>query len=155
MASGSRVELSVGEWPEYYRPGITKEQTKRASDLLQKNHDQNHIFFHPEGLHNHIAHHLLAVWALNASEDSIQKSFDTNQSYQKPLPPADDSILKELHDPKGFLRNLNPRQNYHTFLTFFRQEIEKTSWQDVLLKYVFAGDERADAILTRMYGGFL
>ena len=93
MASGSRIELS-NDVGEYYRPEITKEQTKKASELLQKNHDQNHIFFHPEGLHNHIAHHLLAVWALNASSDAIQKSFDVNQSYQKALPAVDEGCVE-------------------------------------------------------------
>lgn len=155
MASGSKIQLStdVGEWPEHYRPGIAQDQTTKTSELLQKNHDQYNIFFHPEGLHNHIVHHLLAVWALNGSPDAIQKNFDTNASYQKSQPPIDEKMLEELHDPAGFIKNLNPRQNYHTFLQFFRHEIDQSSWQDVLQKYVFAGDERADAMLVRMYAG--
>lgn len=155
MASGSKIDLStdVGEWPEYYRQGITREQTTKTSELLQKNHDQYNIFFHPDGLHNHIVHHLLAVWALNAPLQAIQKSFDVNASYQKSQPPVDEKILKELHDPAGFIRNLNPRQNYHTFLRFFQDEIDKSSWQEVLQKYMFAGDERADEILVRMFAG--
>ena len=53
------------------------------------------------------------------------------------------------------MKNLGPRKNYHTYLRFFREEIDGSSWQDVLQKYVFAGDERADAVLVRMYAGFL
>jgi hypothetical protein len=155
MATASKVELStdVGDWPQYYRSGITQEQSKKASEVLQQNHDKYHIFFHPDGLHNHIAHHILAIWALNASKDSIEKSFTKNATSQRPQPDINETIMKELQEPAGFLKNLNPRDNYHTFLQFFRNEIDEHGWEDVLQKYVFAGDERADAMLVRMYAG--
>lgn len=86
MATANKVQLStdVGDWPEYYRSGITEEQAKKASELLQENHDRHHIFFHPDGLHNHIAHHILAVWALNASTESLQKGYEKNKASQRP-----------------------------------------------------------------------
>ncbi len=157
MATASRVKLSadVGDWPQYYRKGITKEQAEKASDVLQKNHDRYHIFYNADGLHNHVAHHILAIWALNASTDSIQANYVRNERFQRPMPSANDTMLKELQQPTGFLKNLNTGENYQTFLKFFQDEMERSSWQEVLQKYVFAGDERADAMLVRMFAGFL
>ena len=180
MASATKVHLStdVGDWPEYYRThtglwslpkvytltlsfrpylgsGITQEQSKKASEVLQENHDQYHMFFHPDGLHNHIAHHILAIWALNASTDSLSKNFEKNKKSQRPQPPVDNELLEKLSDSKEFINNLGPRDNYHTFLQFFQREIENSNWKDVLQKYLFAGDERAETMLVRMYGGFL
>lgn len=155
MASASKVQLSadVGEWPEYYRSGITKEQAQKASELLQENHDRHHIFFHPDGLHNHIAHHILAVWALNASVDSLQTGYSKNQKSQRPQPPVNNELLAKLHDPQEFMKNLAVRDNYHTWLRFFCNEIEAHGWEDVLQKYLFAEDERANTMLVRMYAG--
>ena len=157
MATGSKVELStdVGDWPEYYRKGITAEQTKKASEVLQENHEKYHIFFNSEGFHNHTAHHVLAIWALNATTESIQKSYESHKTYQRPQEPVDEAALKTLHDPAKFIEYLGPENHYHTFMQFFRDEIEKSSVQDVLQKYLFAGDERADAMFVQMFSGFL
>ncbi len=157
MASATKVQLStdVGDWPEYYRPGISEEQTKAASEILQENHDNHHIFFHSDGLHNHIAHHQLAIWALNASSEVIQRAYEKKKGSQRPQPPVNQDILKELESPSTFMKHLGPRDNYHTFLEFFKNEIESQGWQDVLQKYMFAGDERANDMLVRMYAGFL
>lgn len=39
MATPSKVHLDVSESPEYHRPGITQESAKKASELLQENHE--------------------------------------------------------------------------------------------------------------------
>lgn len=159
MATASKVQLSadVGDWPVFYRPGITKEQATKASTLLQENHEQHHIFFNPMGLHNHIVHHILAIWALNASPEALQKGYDRNQSYQRPQGPVQEEILKELEDPAKFVEYLGTggetKERYHTFLKFFVDKIEESGWQKVLQKYLFAGDEQAEALLVRMYAG--
>ena len=151
MATANRIQLSTDIKPEYYREGTTKEQSERVSTLLTKNHDRHDIFFKPGGLHNHIAHHLLTLHALNASTVQIQKNYDINEEYQRAQPDIKEDVLKELSDPAVFLKNLTPRENYHTFLQFFRDEIEKFGWQDVLQNYVFAGDERAEAMFVRLF----
>ena len=105
MATASKVQLStdVGDWPEYYRGSISQEQAKKASELLQENHDNHHIFFNPMGLHNHVAHHLLAIWALNASPDVLQKAYDKNKLYQRPKPSAKNEIINDLSDKDNFI----------------------------------------------------
>lgn len=52
MASASRIELSLEACGEFHVPGITKESAAKASELLQENHEQHHIFFNAEGFHS-------------------------------------------------------------------------------------------------------
>ena len=68
---------------------------------------------------------------------------------------VNESVLKELHDPDKFIKYLGPEKYYPTFLQFFEDEIDRTGWEDVLQKYMFAGDERAEKLLVQMYAGFL
>lgn len=155
MATANTVQLQLGQWPEYYRPGISNESTKKVSDLLQENHEKYHIFFNNEGFHNHIAHQLLTMWALKASPDQLQREYTSNSSYQRPMMAPHTSIITDLHDPKKFIQNLGPEDHYNDYLQFFHAEIEKKGWQQVLQQYLFAGDERAETMLVRMYAGFL
>lgn len=60
-----------------------------------------------------------------------------------------------MHDLVNFKKFLGDEKYYHDFLAFFQEEMETTSWQAVLQKYVFGGDERADDMLLRMFAGFL
>ena len=106
-------------------------------------------------LQNHIAHHLLTLFALKASPDEIQKGYDVNVSYQRPPEPLKDSIVDDMHKPERFKIYLGKENYYHDFLVFFQNEIEAKSWQNVLNEYLFANDERANDMLVRLYAGFL
>lgn len=157
MATASHIELSTkqGDLPQYHRPGLTQNQAKKTSEVLQENHEKHHIFFNSEGFHNHIVHHALAQFALSASPDSIQKGYNGNKSYQRRRDGIDKEALKTLKDPEKFKAYLGPESHYATFLQFFKDEIEGSGWEEVLQKYLFAGDERADDMLVRMFAGFL
>ncbi|KAK4499969.1 hypothetical protein PRZ48_008155 [Zasmidium cellare] len=155
MATASRIQLRSDQKPEYYRQGITSESTRTASELLQVNHERHHIFFNTSGFHNHIVHQLLSMWALGASPEQLQREYDNNASYQRPLKAPEASILHDLEDPKKFTQYLGQQVRYGDWLQYFRNEIDKTNWQDVLQKYVFAGDERAEQMLLRMFAGLL
>lgn len=122
---------------------------------LQQNHDDYHVFFDKLGRHNHIVHHILAIWALNASSKELQDGYNRNKSYQRAQPAIDQDKLKDMADTDKFMAALGNKDNYHTFLQFFKSEIEKSSVEGVLQKYLFAGDERADRMLVCMYAGFL
>lgn len=155
MASGSRVHLEASQRPQYYVKGLKEESARTTSELLQVNHEKHHIFFNKSGFHNHIAHHLLTLFALGATPKEIQQGYDTNVDYQRPPEPLKESIVNDMHDPKRFNTYLGKEQYYHDFLVFFQKEIEAKGWQDVLKEYVFAQDERADDLLARQYAGFL
>ena len=97
----------------------------------------------------------MTLFALNASPNEIQKGYDINATYQRSPGPLKQSVVDDMHKPERFKTYLGNEKYYHDFLVFFQREIESKGWQDVLTEYVFAGDERADDLLARMYGGFL
>lgn len=158
MATARKIHLTPesAEWQEYRRSGITEQQSRKATTLLQENHDHHHIFFKPEDrLHNHIVHHMLAIWALNATPEQLQKNYDKNKPSQHAQPDLDSEMLEKLHDPATFISYLGVANHYYTFLRFFQNEIEKSSSEEVLQKYVFSGDERAEEMFARQFAGFL
>lgn len=63
--------------------------------------------------------------------------------------------MSRMKDPTHFQKFLGDERYYNDYLRFFQQEMETKGWQNVLNEYVFAGDERADGMLVRMFAGFL
>ncbi|KAM3414892.1 hypothetical protein BST61_g10035 [Cercospora zeina] len=155
MATANTVQLQSASQPQFSLEGIQQASTKKASELLQENHEKHHIFFNTDGFHNHIAHQLLTIWSLKASPEDIQGRYNTNKSYQRPSKKPQTTIVQELRDPKKFISYLGPQKYYNDFLEFFQEEFDKKGWQDVLQEYIFAGDERAETMMVRMYAGFL
>ncbi|KAF2090701.1 hypothetical protein K490DRAFT_62024 [Saccharata proteae CBS 121410] len=154
MATARTVKLSPSDPPEvYYRLG--EDSAARASVLLQENHDKHHIFFNSAGFHNHIAHHLPTLWAIGATPIDIQKQYDANKHYQRPPMPVKESDVKNMHDPSKWKSYLGQEKYYNDFLVYFQDEIDQKGWQNVLNEYVFAGDERADDMLVRLFASFL
>jgi hypothetical protein len=76
-------------------------------------------------------------------------------SYQRPPVPLTQSIVTDIHNPKKYKTYLGCEKHYHNFLVFFKEEINQNGWQEVLNEYIFKGDERADDMLVRMFGGIL
>jgi hypothetical protein len=62
MATPSKVQLDVTLHPSFYLPDVNEESAKKASELLQRNHEDHHIFFNSEGFHVRIFYlHLVNV----------------------------------------------------------------------------------------------
>lgn len=61
--------------------------------------------------------------------------------------------MEDMSNPEHFQKYLGMEQYYQDFLNFWQSEMEKKGWENVLNEYLFAGDERADNLLTRMYAG--
>lgn len=156
MTTSSKVNLSPSQHPVFYVPGISSDTADTANALLQENHDKHHIFFNYAGFHNHIAHHLLSLFALNATPDELKQGWDDNVSYQRPPVPLKSSVVEDMKsDPVRFKKYLGSERYYHDFLVFFKEEIDDKGWQAVLNEYVFKGDDQADDMLVRMFGGIL
>ncbi|EXJ93831.1 hypothetical protein A1O1_02224 [Capronia coronata CBS 617.96] len=155
MATAVHVELNPATAGVYHVPDITTESSKIGSQLLQENHDKYHMYFNRGGFHNHIAHHLLTIYALGATPDELQYAFDTNKTYQKPQFPVNKGNVQAMSNPDRFKQFLGKEQYFHDFEIFFRQEIEHKGWETVLNEHVFARTEHADRMLTRMFAGFL
>jgi len=156
MATASKVLLSTHEQPAFFIPGFNApEKAKAASELLQENHDRFHMFFNSDGFHNHIAHHLLTTYALDASTKDLQHHFKSNESYQRALDSYDQATVTKMQDPATFIKLLGDEKHYKNFLQFFRNEIDSSGWQAVVNKFVFSKDEVATKMLPLTFAGFL
>ncbi|MCJ1417686.1 hypothetical protein MMC32_004030 [Xylographa parallela] len=155
MATSSKIVLTPALTGEYSFGKLTEASAKKASELLQENHDNHHIFFNKSGFHNHIAHHLLTIYALGASPEIIQDQYDRNASYQRAPLPVDDKVVEDLHDSSKFSKYLQNERYYHDYLVFFQEEIDAKGYEEVINEYVLKSDERAHDMLVRMYSGFL
>ena len=52
MANATRIQLDAKARTVFSVPNITAEAAKKASEILQENHDKNDIFFTDQGLHS-------------------------------------------------------------------------------------------------------
>lgn len=153
MATASQIHLTPDAAGVYHVPSIQPASYKAGSQLLQENHDRFHIFFNLEGFHNHIAHHLLTIFALGATPGELQQAFDHNANYMRLQFPINQREVEDMSDPVKFREYLGNEKYFHDFEAFFQSEIEKKGWEAVLNEYLFARDERADDLLTRMFAG--
>ena len=62
-------------------------------------------------------------------------------------------MVADLQDQATFNKYLKNERYYHDYLVFFQKEIDKKGYENVINEYVLQGDERADDMLVRMYGG--
>jgi hypothetical protein len=106
-------------------------------------------------LQNHIAHHLLTLFALKATPEEIRRGYNENKSYQRPPVDLENEIVDDMHNPERFKTYLGKEQYYHDFLQYFQEEINQKGWETVLNDELFKGDDRADDLLARLFGGFL
>ncbi|KIX09703.1 uncharacterized protein Z518_00784 [Rhinocladiella mackenziei CBS 650.93] len=156
MATAAHIELNPTITAGVYHvPDITAESSKIGSQLLQENHDKFHIYFNQSGFHNHIAHHLLTIYALGATPDEIRRAFDNNKTIQRPQFPVEKRNVQDMADRDQFKRFLGKEQYFHDYEAFFRNEIDTKGWEAVLNEHVFARDEHADRMRARMLAGFL
>ncbi|KAI9778526.1 MAG: hypothetical protein M1839_008057 [Geoglossum umbratile] len=153
MATATKIHLTPSEAGMFHVPGITAESAAKASEVLQKNHEENHIFFNDEQFHNHIVHHILTIYALGASPEAIQTHYDDNKTYQRRPDPVHQNVVDELGNYENRKKYLGKEQYSSDFQVFFQREIERLGWEETLLEYAFKGDEGADDILVRLFMG--
>lgn len=104
---------------------------------------------------DHVAHHILTLYALGASPEQIQMHYDKNKKLQRNIQPLDNAILENLRDRKKFPDYLGNQRYYHDFLEYFRVGIDNKGYEEVINEYCLKGDERADDMLVRLHAGFL
>ncbi|PWY79642.1 hypA-like protein [Aspergillus heteromorphus CBS 117.55] len=154
MATAKKVRLSVAD-SGVFSHGIREDTARTASDLLQEDMEKHHVFFNDSGFHNHIPHLILSMYALGASPDEIKAAYASNKSYQRPALPVDNAVVRSLHDKEHFGKCLGREKHYSNFLAFFQQEIDEKGVEKVLNEHLFSGDEIAEDMLERMFGGLI
>ncbi|KAI9368464.1 hypothetical protein BJX61DRAFT_523826 [Aspergillus egyptiacus] len=155
MATARKVQLSPQSDTGVWSTGITAESAQTASEVLQEDLTRHHVFFNNMGFHNHIVHHILTIYALGASPADIKAAYDRNKSYQRRTMPMHEDVVLSLYDREKFNEALGKEKNYPNFLEFFQREIEKKGTESVLSEYLFAGNENAESMMARLFGGLL
>ncbi|KAH8434572.1 questin oxidase family protein [Aspergillus melleus] len=154
MATARKVQLTTSD-SGVFSSGIREDSAQVASELLQENLENHHVYFNNMGFHNHIVHHLLSIFALGATPEEIRDAYNRNKGYQRPALPADEAVIQSLYDKEGFKKYLGRDKNYPSYLAFFQQEIEKKGVEKVLNEYLFSGEDNAENLLARLFGGLI
>ncbi|KAJ5775158.1 uncharacterized protein N7511_000169 [Penicillium nucicola] len=155
VASATKVNLVPATDSGVFSAGAREDAARVTSDLLQEDMEKHHVFFNDIGFHNHIPHHLLSIYALGARPEDIRHAYIQNLSYQKPAMPVDQAMVESLREVDGFREGLGEGKNYSNYLALFQAEINAKGVGNVLAEYVFAGDERAENMLCRLFGGLI
>jgi len=93
------------------------------------------------------------MYAVGAKAEDIRAAYTRSQSHQRPAYPVDRDVVKGMHDKVKFQKSFYNEKNYSNYLAFFQEEIDLKGVGDVLNQYVFAGDDRAESMLCRLFGG--
>ena len=83
----------------------------------------------------------------------MQRHYDEHKGNQRAHGSLDKAVLEDLHDPAKFCEYLADEKHYWDYLIYFREEIDKKGYPNVINEYLFGGDDRAKAMLIRMFGG--
>ncbi|OTB05222.1 hypothetical protein M426DRAFT_320037 [Hypoxylon sp. CI-4A] len=132
----------------------SESSAKKVTDLLNEDVKRHHVYFKHGGFHNHISHQLLSLYGAGASPEDLQKAYDDNASYQRPVFETHEEVSQKLGDWETAKKHLGKEQYYPDFLAFFQGEIERLGWEEVLKEYLFKGDERSDDMFIRMFAGY-
>jgi hypothetical protein len=174
MATPTRIHIEPHN-TAIFSSNMRADATDTLNDLLQENMENHHVYFGDAGMHgrantrypttrfipllisqpDHIVHHLLAIYALGASPESLKEHYCRARQQQRPAIAIDESVIKALSDKATWKTCTGNHRQYQNFLAFFQRELAKKSVEDVLLEYLFKGDERADDMLVRMFSGKL
>ncbi|KAJ2864574.1 hypothetical protein GGH94_002850 [Coemansia aciculifera] len=117
-------------------PGVDLTTHHEAVRLCARDYLENHTFFNDLQYHNHLNHHLLAVFSMGASAKRLQEVFDINSSYQRPsLALASDVTITA----DNYTKYLSKEEYYPNYIAFYRRELAESNgdWNAVVSKYFF------------------
>ena len=151
--TASQVRLSPGQLGICGSGDSPVGSLEVVNRLLQKNHDEFHIFWKDVNGHNHTAHNLLTSFALGATPAQLEQGFVDNLRDQRPRPELDNDTVQKLHDEGYFYENIGEIKQYTNFLVFFERQMEEKGWRAVITEYCFSRTRVAEALLSRMFDG--
>lgn len=148
----SRVRLSPDHLGICRVPSISDASIAEANRLLQKNHDEIHMFWREANGHNHTAHNLLTSLSLGASPAELQQAYEDDARDQARSKPLLDLTI-DLSDPDVFYQKLGKTESYSDYLAFFEQEIDKAGLEAVIVKYCCSHTRNSEALFARLFEG--
>ncbi|KAJ6005221.1 hypothetical protein N7451_003165 [Penicillium sp. IBT 35674x] len=114
----------------------------KATELLNTNHGDYHIYIHNLGLHRGTAEQLSQAYSL--AVDS-----------QKSTRPPNARVVSDFADPEKFKLFLGQGKYYDDYFAYFQNEISENGVPSTVTEFLFKGDERAEDMLQRFFSGFL
>ncbi|KAJ5802310.1 uncharacterized protein N7503_004760 [Penicillium pulvis] len=154
MATSSRIFISANH------PGTIAQVNKNppgsaetANQLLQRNHDENHIFWRAVAGHNHVAHSVLTTLALGGGPTELQRAFDDGVEIQQPLPAANPEIIEQLSNAEVFRAHIGQLDHYVDFLAFFSKQIEAHGYRFIIQEYCFSDHEIGETMFAQLFEG--
>ncbi|KAF4959830.1 hypothetical protein FGADI_1333 [Fusarium gaditjirri] len=134
---------------------LGQSEASKATELLQKDLENHHVFFNESGFHDHIVHQVLTLYGTGATTKDLDTAYNANKTYQlKAMKPKSD-VVDKLEHGSDWSQYLGKGRNYATFFRFFQDEIERIGWQDSLKEYLFKDDARSRDMQSRLFAGIL
>ncbi|KID64041.1 hypothetical protein MAN_07212, partial [Metarhizium hybridum] len=134
----------------------SEEAAQAASELLQKDLEGHHVFLNNKGFHDHMLHHILALYGTGASVTQLKKAYDIRHPLQRPTQPPHDDVAAHLRASwRNSVKYLGQEQYYPDFLDYFQSVIRTKGYECVVNEYLFKGDAAADDLLVRLHAGVL
>ncbi|KAK0453854.1 hypothetical protein EV421DRAFT_1766925 [Armillaria borealis] len=142
-----------------FLPGADADSTLAMQSVLRDNHEKWHIFFNDKDFHNHISHHILAIWALGASKEIIEAVYRVDIPTMRPAIKSPGPISSE-----NFNAHLGDGNYYGAYMTFFKEKLSEKGTASVLEEFVFSETANLDAtangnqqpgMLNRLLGGLV
>ncbi|KAJ5958157.1 uncharacterized protein N7479_005307 [Penicillium vulpinum] len=157
MATATKIQLSPVTDAGIYNSNVREDTAQIASEILQQDMASHHVFFNDKRFHktDHIPHHILTIYALGAAPEDIKACDERDKTYQRPAFPVNQDIVQSMHDVAKFQEYFGKEENYPHYLAFFQHEIDTKGVTGVLGEYLFAGDERAESMMCRLFAGLV
>ncbi|OLN96120.1 Oxidoreductase AflY 1 [Colletotrichum chlorophyti] len=155
MASPYKIEIgseNTGLW----NIKQSTEAARKATELLQKDIQNHHVFLNMDGFHDHMPHHILTLYGTGASVNDLQRAYDLRDPLQRPVMPTHESAVSDLFQSwEHASKYLGKEEHYPDFLAFFQRNMESDGYENVVNEYLLKADPAADELLLRLHAGVL
>ncbi|KAJ6564198.1 hypothetical protein B0H19DRAFT_942204 [Mycena capillaripes] len=143
--------------PQPLQPGLIHTASTHASgetlqQLLHKDYISHHCFFNDLGFHNHLPHHLVAVYDLGAPPALLKQIYEELAPTLRPIDRQGEDITET-----NWTSRLGDRKAYGSYLAFFADQINRNGVPETMRKYVMTPEANGNEalMLARFLGGAL
>ncbi|KAI0300670.1 hypothetical protein B0F90DRAFT_1566309, partial [Multifurca ochricompacta] len=123
-------------------PGLTSASAQALLSVLRHNRETYHIFFNDRGFHNHVTHHVFAIYALGASPEIIKDAYGTHD-YLKPAFKSPEPITD-----KNFVEHLGDAQYYASYLAYFSEYLRDHTPNEAFERFILSSSSNFDPDLA-------